>query len=75
VNKLRRQVILQPAPNLAVRSPGAVNSAVPGPGRPVPKGFRGTEFADRNPMFDTEARGQDEGEDAIRTQQHMKGVV
>jgi hypothetical protein len=63
------------APRLTTRAPGAVNSAVPGPGRPVPAGYRGTEYRDRNPMHDTAPMDQEEGSrDPIRQQLKQRGV-
>jgi hypothetical protein len=71
----RGQATRQPVPNLAVLAPGRVNSSVPGPGKPVPDGTRGTRFADRNPMFDSEPKAQDEGRDPIRPSKRLKGVA
>lgn len=70
----RGQATRQPVPTLNVLSPGAVNSAVPGPGRPVPAGYRGTEYSPRNPMHDTGQFGEDTGKDPIRAQLVQRGV-
>jgi hypothetical protein len=67
-----KQALHDGKPHLSLSPPS------PGPkhiGHPVPKGSRGTEYWDRNPMHDTEPRSQDEGHaDPIRTQLHHKGV-
>jgi hypothetical protein len=70
----RGQAIRQAVPNLAVLAPGKVNSAVPGPGKPVPGGYRGTEYAPRNPMHDTEQFVEDKSSDPIRAQLAQRGV-
>lgn len=70
----RGQALCDVKPNLNVLAPGRVNSAVPGPGQPVPKGARGTVFASRNPMHDKGPLGQDQGSSPIRPQLRQKGV-
>lgn len=72
--KKRGQALCVAKPNLTVRAPGAVNSSVPGPGQPVPKGQRGTVYASRNPMHDKAPIAQDTSSQPIRSQLRQRGV-
>lgn len=69
--KMRGQALCDRKPDLTVRSAAKGNPAV---GRPVPSGYRGTEYAPRNPMHDTEPMEQDESANPIRAQLRLKGV-
>lgn len=69
---LRGQALLDGKPHLTVKSSSTGPNHI---GRPVPKGFRGTEIRDRNPMHDTEPFGPDDrGENSIRNQLVQRGV-
>jgi hypothetical protein len=73
--KKRGQALCDGKPHLTTHAPGRVNSAVPGPGSPVPEGYRGTVYAPRNPMHDTAAMEQEEGAaNPIRQQLKQRGV-
>ena len=68
----RGQALRDGKPNLSLTPPA---EGPPHIGRPVPKGFRGTEMRDRNPMFDQGAIPQDDkGENSIRAQLVQRGV-
>ena len=70
--KMRGQALRDGKPKLSLKPP---LQGPPHIGRPVPKGFRGTEMRDRNPMFDHEALPQDDrGEDSIRAQLVQRGI-
>jgi hypothetical protein len=73
--KKRGQALRDGVPNLTIKAPGATNTAVPGPGRPVPKGTRGTVYVSRNPMHDTLPLHQETSGDPIRTQLKQRGVA
>jgi len=66
------QCLKDKAPHLTVKS------SVTGPnfpGHAVPEGYRGTEYAPRNPMHDQEPMEQESGRsDPIRQQHKLKGV-
>lgn len=71
--KKRGQALLDGKPNLTLNPKGTrkVNHI----GNPVTKVARGTEYAPRNPMHDTEPHEQEESRsDPIRTQLIQRGV-
>lgn len=67
----RGQALRDQKPRLTVRSPPGPRT----PGHPVPRGARGTEFTERNPMHDREPLTQEEGaREPIRPGLRLKGV-
>jgi len=68
--KKRGQALCDGKPNLTVKSSAKGPNHI---GHPVGTS-RGTQFADRNPMHDSEPVAQDSGSDAIRTRLKQKGV-
>jgi hypothetical protein len=70
--KKRGQALCDGKPNLKVKSSAKGPNHI---GHPVPKGYRGTELRDRNPMHDQEPIAQEEGrKDPIRSQLVQRGV-
>lgn len=70
--KKRGQALCDGKPTLTVKSS---TKGCPAVGHPVPSGYRGTEYAPRNPMHDTEPFPQEEGRsDPIRGQLKQRGV-
>jgi hypothetical protein len=70
--KKRGQALRDKVPHLTVKSAAAGPNF---PGHPVSRTNRGTVYADRNPMHDTEPKAQEEGaKDPIRTQLVQRGV-